>query len=361
MDHYYALIAAGGHGARLWPMSRARLPKQMLPLIDDHSMFRTSVERIGALFPPEDIFVVTGRELVAELQKEVSQIPPENFIIEPYAKDTAPALALALSVIQKRDPEATVAILPADHHIVEREKFCRVLEAAYRVAQDGKIVTLGISPSYPATGFGYIQQGRALGEVEGFKFYQSRRFTEKPDIVRATQFLASGQYSWNSGMFIWRVDRALEDFERYQPAMYAMCSYLQSALDAPDYEEKLNDIWETMPRLSIDFAIMEKADNIAVIPNDIGWSDVGNWSSLYDILPQDKFGNCVKGDASDIRVILDTRDTLVFSDRLTVAIGVEDIVVVDTDDALLICHKERTQDVKQVVDYLRENGNEEYL
>ncbi|MCY3832140.1 MAG: sugar phosphate nucleotidyltransferase [Chloroflexi bacterium] len=361
MDHYYALIAAGGHGARLWPMSRVRHPKQMLPLVDEHSMFRTSVERILSMFTPEDIFVVTGRELVEDLQNEMREIPPENFILEPYAKNTAPALALALSHIQRRDQEATVAILPADHHIVQREKFCRLLEAAWQVAQDGKIVTLGISPSYPSTGFGYIQQGDALNQVSGFDVYRSRRFTEKPDIVRATQYLASGQYSWNSGMFIWRVARAMRDLERYQPAIYAMCSYLQSAFDSPDYEEKLNDIWETMPMLSIDFAIMEKADNIAVIPSDIGWSDVGNWTSLYEILPQDNFGNCVKGDASDSRVILDTRDTLVLSDRLTVAIGVEDIVVVDTDDVLLICHKERTQDVKQVVDYLRENGNEEYL
>ena len=361
MNRYYALIAAGGHGTRLWPMSRVRLPKQMLPLIDEHSMFRTSVERIESLFRPEDIFVVTGRELAKDLQAEAPQIPADNFIIEPYAKNSAPALALALARIHQRDPSATVAILTADHHIVDREKFCRLLSAAGEVAQDGKIVTLGISPSFPATGFGYIQQGEALAEVDGFRVYRSKRFTEKPDIVRATQFLASGQYSWNSGMFIWRVDSAMRDLERYQPAIYAMCSYLQTAFDAPDYAEKLNDIWETMPNLSIDFAIMEKADNIAVIPADIGWSDVGTWASLFDILPQDSFGNCLKGDASDKTVILDTSDTLVFSDRLTVAIGVQDVVVVDTDDALLICHKDRTQDVKQVVDYLRENGSEEYL
>ena len=342
-------------------MSRAKLPKQMLPLIDDDSMFRTSVARIQSIFPPEDIFVVTGRELAEDLQSEVPQIPASNFIIEPYAKNTAPALALALAVIQKRDPEATIAILTADHYIAERETFCEVLEAAWQVAQEGQIVTLGIAPSYPATGYGYIQQGSYIGDYNGFKVYQSRRFTEKPDIVRATQFLASGQYSWNSGMFIWRVERAMRDLERFQPAIYAMCSYLQTAHDSPDYEDKLNDIWETMPNLSIDFGVMEKADNIAVIPIELGWSDVGSWASLYDVLPQDSFGNCIKGDSSDIRVILDTRDTLVFSDRLTVAIGVEGLVVVDTDDVLLVCHKDRTQDVKQVVDYLRENGNEEYL
>ena len=361
MDHYYALIAAGGHGTRLWPMSRAKTPKQMLPLINQESMFRTSVERIQSIIPPEDIFVVTGRELVADLRDEVPQLPRENFIVEPYAKNTAPALALALATIQKRDPEATVAILTADHHIARQPTFCQVLESAWQVAQEGYIVTLGIAPSYPATGYGYIEQGAPLGHYNDFAVYHSKRFTEKPDIVRATQFLASGLYSWNSGMFIWRVDRAMSDLERFQPAIYAMCSYLQTALDTPDYEDKLNDIWETMPDLSIDFAIMEKTDNIAVIPTDIGWSDVGTWASLYGILPQDNFGNCIKGEASDIRVILDTRDTLVFSDRLTVAIGVEDIVVVDTDDVLLICHKDRTQDVKQVVNYLRENGNEDYL
>ena len=361
MERYYALIAAGGHGTRLWPMSRAKLPKQMLPLIADDSMFHTSVARIQALFPPQDIFVVTTGALAADLRAEAPQIPPENFIIEPYAKNTAPALALALAAIQRRDPAATVAILTADHHIARQEAFRDVLEAAWRVAQDDWIVTLGIAPAFPATGYGYIQQGELIDQVGDFQVFQSRRFTEKPDIVRATQFLASGQYSWNSGMFIWRVERAMRDLERFQPAIYAMCSYLQSANGAPDYEAKLKDIWETMPNLSIDFAVMEQAEHIAVIPADIGWSDVGTWASLYDILPQDSFGNCIKGESSDMRVILDTRDTLVFSDRLTVAIGVEDMVVVDTEDVLLLCHRERTQDVKQVVDYLRENGNDDYL
>jgi len=361
MEHYYALIAAGGQGTRLWPMSRAKVPKQMLPLIDNDTIFQTSIKRIQALFRPENIFVVTARDYAAELQQEAPHIPSGNFIMEPYGKNTAPALALALAYIQERDPNATVAILTADHYISNPEKFCRVLEAAFHVAQGDKIVTLGISPSHPATGFGYIQQGDAIAEVNHFKVYHSKRFTEKPNSVRATQFLASGEYSWNSGMFIWKVRHAMRDLERYQPAMYALFSYLQTVFGSSDYEQILDDIWEKLPKLSIDFAIMEKADNIAVIPVDIGWSDIGSWSSLYDILPQDNFGNCIKGEATDNRVILDTRDMLVYSNRLTVAIGVESIVVVDTDDVLLICHKDRTQDVKQVVNYLKENGSEEYL
>ena len=361
MDSYYALIAAGGQGTRLWPMSRASTPKQMLPLTGDRSMFYIAVDRIKDLFPPQRTFVVTGRDYAAQLQSEAPQLPSSNFIVEPSARNTAPALALAMSHIQARDPAATVAILTADHHIADHETFSRVLRAAWQVAQDGRIVTLGIEPSQPATGYGYIRQGSVSETVDGFKVYESAGFTEKPDIVRATQFLASGQYCWNSGMFIWKVSRAMSDLERHQPAMYAMCAYLQGFTDTPDYQQKLDDIWQTMPSLSIDFAIMEKAERIAVIPVSIGWSDVGSWASLYRILPQDSFGNCIKGGAAGNRVILDTRDTLVYSDRLTVAIGVEDVVVVDAPDVLLICHKDRTQDVKQVVNYLKDNGSEEYL
>jgi mannose-1-phosphate guanylyltransferase len=361
MKHFYALIMAGGGGTRLWPMSRKELPKQLLPLIDENSMFHTSVARLAPVFSSEQIYVVTGRKYVEAMRQDVAQIPAENFLAEPYGRDNAAAVGLALTTIYQRDPEAVIAILTADHHIGKPDVFCRVLTTAYEVAQQGFIVTLGISPSFPSTGFGYIQQGEKLGEQNGFGFYKATRFTEKPDVVLATKFISSGRYSWNSGMFIMSVKQALDEFERQQPEMHSLLNTLAPAVDTPEYEVTLARIWETMPKKSIDYAIMEGAERMAIIPVDIGWSDVGTWASLYDILPQDKFGNCAKGKAVDNRIVLDTHNTLIFGDKLTVTIGVEDLVIVQTDDVILVCHKDRTQDIKQVVDYLNQHGNTDYL
>jgi mannose-1-phosphate guanylyltransferase len=360
-SNYYALILAGGGGTRLWPLSRRTQPKQTLPLVGEESMFKTSVERIAPLFPPENVFVVTAQQYVETLQKDAPDIPAQNFILEPYARDNAAATALAFSVIHKRDPKAVVAMLASDHHIGKPDKFIKVLDAAHEVASKDYIVTLGISPTFPSTGFGYIQQGDLLGEIDAFTYHEATRFTEKPDVVRATQFIRSGRYSWNSGMFIWTTQKAMREFERQQPEMYALIEQLLPAIDTPEYETVLGQIWEQMPKKSIDYAIMEGAEAIAVIPVDIGWSDVGSWASLYDVWTQDRFGNCASTDNMEKRILLDTRDTLVYSDKLTVTIGIDQIIVVETDDVLFICHKDRAQDVRQVVQYLRENGTDEYL
>jgi mannose-1-phosphate guanylyltransferase len=360
MEHYYALILAGGGGTRLWPMSRQSKPKQMLPLIGEHSMFETSIKRLAPLFTPDRIYVSTGQSYVDDLKAVTPEVPAENFIIEPSARNNAAAVGLAIAVIQKRDPDAVIAMLTADHHIAKTDVFRDVLAAAYQIATEGKIVTLGISPSFPSTGFGYIQQGKELGHVGGFTYCEASRFTEKPDIVRATQFIASGQYSWNSGMFIWQASKAMTEFARQQPAMYDLLQTLQPTVDTPNFATTLATIWESMPRISIDFAVMEGAQDMAVIPVDIGWSDVGTWSSLYDVLQPDSYGNCGKGNA-DKRIILDTKNSLVFTDKLVVAIGVEDVIVVETEDVVMICHKDRAQQVKEIVDYLRENNMENYL
>ena len=361
MENYYALIMAGGGGTRLWPLSRKDLPKQMLPLVDEQSMMTTSVRRLAPLFPPEQVYVVTGRAYAEAVRQHVPELPPENIIAEPYGKNNAPAVGLALTVIQKRDPNATVALLTADHHIGKQEKFRQVLEVAHTLAQQDNIVTLGISPTFPSTGFGYIRQGERLMAKRDFICYKANKFTEKPDAVTATQFLASGNYSWNSGMFIWKAERAMAEFQRQQPEMYHPLMELAPAVDTPDYETVLDRVWEAMPTISIDFAIMEGADNMAVIPVDIGWSDVGSWDSLFDVLPADKFGNCFKGVSGD-QVILDTKNSLVYgNNRLTVTIGIEDIIIVDTDDVLLVCHKDHAQDVRNVVNHLRATENDDYL
>ena len=360
MEHFYAMIMAGGGGTRLWPMSRQDTPKQLLPLVEDDSMFKVSVQRLAPLFKPEQIYVVTGRMYFDVMHNDVPEIPLENFIIEPYGRDTAPAAALGLTVIHERDPEAVVAILTADHHITRKEKFRDVLQASHDLAQEGCIVTLGLSPTYPATGFGYIRQGEPFAQMNGFQAYHSLGFTEKPDETTALQFIASGEYTWNSGMFIWKAEKALNEFKRQQPEMYEQFQPIAEVVDTEHFEDTLEASWDNIRKISLDFAVMENAQDIVVIPVDIGWNDVGSWGALFEVLKLDRNGNHFKG-KSPVNVVIDTKNTLVYSDKLTVTIGIEDIVIVETSDALLLCHKDRTQDVKEVVNKLLTNKNYKYL
>lgn len=360
MEHYYAVILAGGGGTRLWPVSRTDLPKQLLPLVEDISMFRVSFDRLAPLFTPDKIFVVTGARFAEKMRENVPEIPAENFIIEPEGRNTAPAAALAVAVISQRDPEATIALLTADHHIAYKDRFRTVLQSAYGLAQEGFIVTLGISPSMPSTGFGYIQRGDLLRTIDGFDCYQSVKFTEKPNPQTARRFLRSGEYSWNSGMFIWRADVAWKELDRQQPEISALMRAYQPFSATSEAQTKLEEMWVKMPKMQLDVAIMEGAEQIVVIPVDIGWSDVGSWDALFDILDLDVDGNGFRGSAPN-RITLETRNTLVYSDKLTVTIGVEDLVVVDTPDVLMICRKDRAQDVKKVVDLLREMDQQAYL
>lgn len=366
MEHYYALIMAGGGGTRLWPLSRVDKPKQLLPLVEEQSMFKVSVERLAPLFTPDRIYVVAGRKYADDLRADAPEIPAQNFIVEPYGKESGPAAMLAITVIQKRDPQAVVVILTADHHISDKEGFRNVLAAAYELASKDHIVTLGIKPSFGSTGFGYIRLGKEpLGTVNGQTYYRSRGFTEKPSAAIAKAFYESGEYSWNSGMFIWKTAIAQDELRRQQPAMCSLLSELAPSIDTPKYSSKVDAIWDKIERISLDFAVMEGAQNMVIIPVNIGWNDVGDWAALYEVLPRDEQGNCEKSQKQEGETyFVNSKNTLVYSDdngKLIVAIGLEDVVIVETPMALLVCHRERTQDIKEVVARLRASGNNTYL
>ncbi len=360
MNNLYALIMAGGGGTRLWPLSRQNRPKQMLALIEDHTMFQISVERLEPLLPADRIYIITGADQVEALRHSAPQVPAANFIVEPFGRNTGPAVGLGIIHIQRRDPDAVIAVLTADQHIADKAKFRRVLAAGAEVASDNRIVTLGITPSFPSTGYGYIKRGDPLVKSGEFQVYHAAQFTEKPGLETAIEFLTSGLYSWNSGMFIFQVDQLLAEYARQQPEMFALLQTIKAAIGCHDYEAVLQQAWPQMPRLSIDYAVMEGAERMAVIPVDMGWSDIGSWKSLLGVLESDGNGNVIRGRRHD-HIQIDTRGTLIVSDRRVVTIGLEDIVIVDTDDVLLVCHRDRSEDVRRVVDQLRDAGDETHL
>lgn len=357
-EHFYAVIMAGGGGTRLWPLSRQARPKQMLPLIDQRSLFQMAVDRLAGLFPPERILVVTVESQAPELQEQCPQIPGENFLLEPKPRGTASVVGLAAVALRQRDPQAVMAVLTSDHYIGNEPRFRDLLRVASKVAGQGRLVTLGVTPTYAATGYGYIQRGEPLGEVDQVAVYQVARFKEKPDELQAQLMLATGDHTWNSGMFIWRVDRIMEEIDRQMPPLASALAQIDQAWATPQREAVVQRVWEGLIVETIDYGVMEGAREVVVIPaTDLRWSDVGSWDSLFDVLPADANGNIIMGGQ---HFGLDTRESLVYvsqEHRLIVTIGVRDLVVVDTGDVLLVCRKDQAQKVRHVVNVLKETEN----
>lgn len=354
----YALIMAGGVGSRLWPRSRQKTPKQLLNLTSEWTMFQEAVARLEPLFKLEQIFVVTGANCVPAMREQVPALPAENYIVEPSGHGTAPCIGLAALYLRRLDPDAVMAVLTADHFIQNGETFREALSAANRLTGQGQLVTLGIKPAFPATGYGYILRDEKLTDLENVQAYRVKRFTEKPDLPTARKFLATERYYWNSGMFIWRVADVMAEFRWQMPRLYEQLTEIDAVIGTPQEKETLERVWRDVENQTIDYGIMEGARNVAVIPADIGWSDVGSWATLLDILPGDGDGNVVTGH----HLGLDTKRTLVYSPhRLVATVGLEDMIVVDTGDALLVCPKDRAQDVKKIVDELKAQSEDAYL
>jgi mannose-1-phosphate guanylyltransferase len=358
VDNVYALIMAGGSGTRLWPRSRRDSPKQFLDITSSRTMLQETYDRIRPLISADRVWVVTNDGYVGTVREQLPEVPAGNVIGEPSGHGTAPAIGLAAMALVRLAPDAIMVVQTADHVIKDVEAFRAVLLAGAEVAAEGPLVTLGIQPSHPETGYGYIHRGQRLGEYHGQPVYRVERFVEKPDRATAEQMLASGEYYWNSGMFIWRVDVILRELKQCIPALYAQLAEIGRAMGTSRERAVLNRVWAEVTNQTIDYGVMERAMDVVVVPADIGWSDVGSWATLFELLPSDENQNVVIGE----HVSVETRNTLIYSpNRLIATVGIDDLVIVDTEDVLLVCPRARAQEVKALVDELKRSNRHEYL
>jgi len=358
-EHYYVAIMAGGIGSRFWPKSRTSYPKQFLDILNTgKTLIQWTYERYLDFIPVENIYIVTSKEYVGIIHDQLPNIKPENIIAEPSRKNTAPCIAYMSFKLLMKDPEASLIVAPSDHIVLDNATFKIVALKALEFAnQTGSFVTLGIKPTHPNTGYGYIQHEAEAVEND---IYKVKTFTEKPNLELAKTFVASGDFLWNAGIFIWRVDDVINAFERYQPEMYELFATEKDRFNTTDEKMAIDNIYPQCTNISIDYAIMEKADNVFVIPSSFGWSDLGTWNSAYDNLEKDYLGNAVTG--KNVMVI-DAAKCMVSVDdsKLVLLQGVEDLIIIDTKDALLICKKENEQKIKEYVAELKRNFGEVYL
>jgi mannose-1-phosphate guanylyltransferase len=353
----YPVIMAGGSGTRFWPLSRKQRPKQFLPLTGDKPLIVHAVENVAPLASPEQTFVVCGKVHAPVVRELLPQLPGSNVLVEPIARNTAPCIGLAAAAIAARDPEGILLVLPSDHHIGAPERFRAALARAAEAAKDGMLVTIGIKPSRPETGYGYVHRGEVLREGE-LPIHAVRRFVEKPDLTTAQSYLASGDYLWNAGIFVFRADRILEELRRHLPETQEPLAQISDAFGRGEPDAVLAEQFPRMPAISIDYGVMEKASNIAVVPADFGWSDVGSFTALPEVRAVDDGGNVAGGQT----LLIDVKDSVVLADGRPIAVvGVEGLVIVDAGDAVLVCPKDRAQDVRKIVDELGRRGLQQLL
>jgi mannose-1-phosphate guanylyltransferase / mannose-6-phosphate isomerase len=353
MSKVHAVILAGGSGSRLWPLSRQHLPKQFLALDGDDTLLQTTINRLSPTIGAKSVLIVT-QEAHAKGEAYHALLPYQS-LYEPIGRNTAPAIALAAAYLTMEGDDPVMVVLPADHIIKEEARFREHLDTAIQAAQGGKLVTFGIQPTHPDTGFGYIKAKR----VENSKVCEVERFTEKPNLATAEKFLKEGGYYWNSGMFVWRASVILDEIQRHLPEVYRIVQAIQADSRAGmTFQKAVEKHFASMPSISIDYGVLEKSDRVSLIPCDIGWNDVGSWHAVHEISPKDQQGNVLQGNV----IAVDCKNSLIRAEkRLVAAIGVEDLCVIETTDAILISKSDQTQRVREVVDALDDKGATEHI
>lgn len=356
----YAVILAGGRGERFWPYSTEATPKQLLGLIGGRSLLTQTMERLSGVVPPDNILVITSAFIAEKIREMLPDVPASHVIAEPCGRNTAAAIATAAGILRTLDSQAVFSVLPSDHVIEDVEQYRRVLNACYSAAeQHDVLITIGIRPTGPSTGYGYIEAGEPAFTVGETTFLRARRFVEKPNLERAREYVAAGHFYWNAGMFVWSVPSLEKAFGRFRPDMAAWLRDVSVAMQSRrQLDRLLAEEYARLESISIDYALMEKADNIVTVAGNFGWDDVGTWDSLAAHLPKDNAGNALLGDA----ILLDAHgNTVVSHDHLTAVVGVRDLIVVHTEGATLVCHKDHAERVKQIVDKIRRNARWKHL
>ncbi len=357
--HHYVVIMAGGIGTRFWPMSRTHFPKQFLDILNiGKTLIQTTFERFASFIPLENIYVVTSNEYVNIVKKQLPTLPLQNILAEPSRKNTAPCIAYISFKLHQLDPQAQLIVAPADHLISNNIAFIKVcLEALSFVKKHNALITLGINPTYPNTGYGYIQYDQ---HPVSDNVYKVKTFTEKPNLELARSFISSGEFLWNAGIFVWQVKNIIVAFEKYLPEVFDLFNSQKEKLNTPEESDALQEIYPFSTNISIDFGIMEKAENVYVIPSSFGWSDIGTWNSAYEHLSKDQKANAIMGNNV---MLVETGNCIVHApeSKLVVLQGLHDYIVVDTGDVLLVCRKDKEQEIKELVGDVKRQKGEKYL
>ncbi|MBA3416262.1 MAG: mannose-1-phosphate guanylyltransferase [Chloroflexia bacterium] len=352
---FWAVIPAGGAGTRLWPLSRAARPKFLLPLTGTRSLLQQTVDRLSQLTSPKYAMIVCGLLHAVPVARQLPDVPDANIVVEPAPKGTGPAIGLAAALIARQDPHAIMGSFAADHDVRDEAAFVRAVRTAIDAAADGNLVTIGITPTRAETGYGYVERAdEVVAETGDGTAYRAACFHEKPDAARAAEYVASGRYLWNASMFVWRVDALLAEMARLQPELHAAVLEVAAAWGTPEQDRVTTDVWASLPVSTIDEGVLEPAaaaGRVAVVPADLGWSDVGDWHGLGELIERDALGNSVRGDLIQI----ETRESIVWSEtgRPVALLGLDNVVVVDTADVLLVSARGRAQEVRHLVDRLK--------